>query len=133
MEKRKKLYWIPCAIHCNDLIFEDFEKKIKVHKETIAKGRQITTYIYSRIVLISILRHYTKQRDLIRHGATRFATAYLTLGCLSELKGPLMNMFTSTHWKSCKYSSTQDGKRIQHVVLDNRFWRNVMTCLKAAR
>ena len=62
MEKRKMLYWTPCAAHCIDLILEDFEKKINVHKETIAKGRQITTYIYSRTVLISILRHYTKQK-----------------------------------------------------------------------
>lgn len=31
MEKRKKLFWTPCATHCLDLIFEDFEKKIKYH------------------------------------------------------------------------------------------------------
>ena len=105
MDKRKKLYWIPCVAHCIDLILEDFEKKIEVHKEIIAKGRQITTYIYFRIVLISILRHYTKQKDLIRPRGTQFATAYLTLGCFSELKGPLMNMFASSHWKSYKYSS----------------------------
>ena len=80
MEKRKRLYWTPCAAHCIDLILEDFEKKIKVHIQTIAKGRQITTYIDSRTVLISILRHYTKQRDLTRPVATCSATAYLTLG-----------------------------------------------------
>ena len=97
MEKRKRLYWTPCGAHCIDLILEDFEKKLKIHQTTIAKGRQITTYIYSKSILISILRHYTKQRDLIRPGATRFATAYLTLGCLSELKGALMTMFSSSH------------------------------------
>ncbi|KAK8942544.1 hypothetical protein KSP39_PZI009067 [Platanthera zijinensis] len=43
MEKRKHLYWTPCAAHCIDLILEDFEKKIELHKSTIAKGRKITT------------------------------------------------------------------------------------------
>ena len=27
MEKRKNLYWTPCAAHCIDLMLEDFEKK----------------------------------------------------------------------------------------------------------
>jgi len=27
MQKRKKLYWTPCATHCIDLMLEDFEKK----------------------------------------------------------------------------------------------------------
>ena len=27
MEKRRKLYWTPCAAHCIDLMLEDFEKK----------------------------------------------------------------------------------------------------------
>ncbi|PKI39183.1 hypothetical protein CRG98_040429 [Punica granatum] len=30
MEKRKKLFWTPCAAHCIDLMLEDLEKKIKV-------------------------------------------------------------------------------------------------------
>ncbi|PKI78647.1 hypothetical protein CRG98_001024 [Punica granatum] len=29
MEKRKKLFWTPCAAHCIDLMLEDLEKKIK--------------------------------------------------------------------------------------------------------
>jgi len=40
MQKIERLYWTPCAVHCNDLIFEDFEKNLKVHELTIKKGRQ---------------------------------------------------------------------------------------------
>ena len=46
MEKRKYMYWTPCATHCNDLILKDFEKKLEVHEVTIGKGRRITTHIY---------------------------------------------------------------------------------------
>nr|KYP52522.1 Glutathione S-transferase 1 [Cajanus cajan] len=66
MQTRKNLYWTPCAAHCIDLIFEDFEKKLKVHEVTIKKGRKITTYIYSRTMLISMLKKFTKGRDLVR-------------------------------------------------------------------
>jgi hypothetical protein len=70
IEKRKSFFLTPCVAHCIDLILEDFEKKLEVHQVTIAKGRRITSYIYSRTILISMLRHFTKRRDLIRHAAT---------------------------------------------------------------
>ncbi|KAI5412253.1 hypothetical protein KIW84_057060 [Lathyrus oleraceus] len=70
MRKRNKLYWTPCAAHCLDLMLEDLEKKISVHED-----------IGSRTSLISILHHHTKNKYLVRPGATRFATSYLTLGC----------------------------------------------------
>ncbi|PNY07001.1 HAT family dimerization domain containing protein [Trifolium pratense] len=41
MNKRIKLFWTPCAAHCIDLMLEDFEKKISLHKETIAKVLRI--------------------------------------------------------------------------------------------
>ncbi|KAJ6949447.1 hypothetical protein NC651_003489 [Populus alba x Populus x berolinensis] len=103
MEKRKSLFWTPCAAHCIDLILEDFEKKLKVHQVTIAKGRKIISYIYSRTILISMLRHFMKGRDLIRPVATRFAIACLTLGCLNDHKMQLMTMFTSKQKKGNKF------------------------------
>ncbi|XP_057443963.1 uncharacterized protein LOC130736134 [Lotus japonicus] len=132
MEKRKNLYWTPCAAHCIDLILEDFEKKLKVHESTIKKGRKITTFIYSRTMLIPLLKHFTKDRELIRPGATRFATSYLTLGCLNELKVALMTMFGSEEWKATKVSTSSDGKKVQSMVLDSRLWNNITICLKAA-
>jgi len=131
MQKRERLYWTPCVAHCIDLIFEDFEKNLKVHELTIKKGRKITTYIYGRTMLISLLKKFTIGRDLIRPGVTRFATAYLTLGCLHELKASLLTMFNSDEWKTSKFGTSQEGKGIERVVLDNRVWKNVSTCLKA--
>ncbi|XLS43985.1 hypothetical protein HN51_000850 [Arachis hypogaea] len=102
MEKRKNLYWTPCAAPCIDLMLEDFEKKLALHKDTIAKGRRLTTYIYSRTSLIFLLQQYTKGRDLVRSGMTRFATSYLTLGSLNEKKNLIIRMFISDEWKTSK-------------------------------
>ena len=95
MQKRKCLFWTPCAAHCLDLMLEDFEKRIKDHNYTIAKGKKITMYIYSRAMFLNWLRDFTTGRELIRSTATRFATSYLTLSCLNEFKGELMAMFSS--------------------------------------
>ena len=132
MEKRKHLYWTPCATHCIDLMLEDFEKKITLHKETISTGRRTTTYIYAGSLLISILRKYTNGRDLIRPATTRFATAYLTLTCLREHRVSLVNLFDSQEWKNSKFSSSNNGKEVARIVMDNSFWKNIVVCLKAA-
>lgn len=102
MAKRQRLYWTPCAAHCIDLMLEDFEKKIDVHKTTIQNGRKISTYIYTRTMLVSWLRDFTGGKELVRPAVTRFATAYLTLKSLHENQGGLINMFCSDKWRGSR-------------------------------
>jgi hypothetical protein len=132
MEKRTKLYWTPCAAHCIDLMLEDLEKKPPIHKETIARGKKITTFIYSRTALIVLLHHFTKGIDLIRPATTRFATSYLTLGCLNDNKPALLRMFTSQDWTTSAFAKSKDGKLIEDTVTDKGFWKNIIVCLRAA-
>ena len=61
---------------------------------------------------------------------TRFATTYLTLARLYEMKTSLMTMFNSEEWKTSKFGTSQEGRKVQNVVLDSRFWKNVSICLK---
>nr|KAJ0190830.1 hypothetical protein LSAT_V11C800390750 [Lactuca sativa] len=134
MQKRKKLFWTPCAAHCIDLMLEDFEKKIEEHKVTITKGRKITSFIYNRSRLICLLKEFTKGKELLRPGATRFATSYLTLGRLFELKSALISFFASEKWLSTNYASTDTGKDVEDIVMDTAgFWSSVITCLRAAK
>ncbi|CAN1790177.1 hypothetical protein LINPERHAP1_LOCUS18730 [Linum perenne] len=132
MDKRKHLFWTPCAAHCLDLMLEYLEKKLPIHNKTIAKGRKITNYIYGRAMLISMLKDFTKGGELIRPALTKFAIAYLTLGCLSEHKGELMSMFSSETWRKSTFLALEKGKRIQGIALDNRFQTSVLTCVRDA-
>ena len=120
MTKRKKLFWTSCVAHCVDLMLEDYEKKISIHEETIPKIKIITTFIYSRSSLISLLPQFTKGRDLVRPDITHFATSYLILGCLHENNGFLIRMFSSDEWKSSRFAKTNDGKIFEDVVLEKR-------------
>ncbi|XP_058742128.1 uncharacterized protein LOC131614577 [Vicia villosa] len=108
MEKRNKLYWTTCAAHCIDLMLEDFKSNIPMHKEIIASGKKITTYIYARMSLITLLHHYTEGGELIRPGITR-------LGCLNDKRGPLYRMFTSKEWKDSRFAKIKDGKLVENT------------------
>ena len=132
MQKRKNLYWTPCATHCIFLMLKDFENKIPLHHETIANGKKIKTYIYSRSDLISLLHKYTTGTDLIRATNTRFVTSYLTLGCLNENKGSLIRMFTSKEWQTSPFVKTKDGQFVENLILDKGFWKNISNCLRGA-
>ena len=46
MEKRKHLFWSPCAAHCIDLILEDIGN-MKHIKETLDQAKMITSFIYN--------------------------------------------------------------------------------------
>jgi len=130
IQKRKKLYWTPCAAPCIDLMLIDFEKKISLHHDAVANGKKITTYIYSRSGLISLLHKYTKGTNLIRPTITRFATSYLTLGCLNDNKGSLIRMFTSEEWQSSQFVKTRDTRFVENLILDKGFWKNILNCLR---
>ncbi|KAL3506747.1 hypothetical protein ACH5RR_032129 [Cinchona calisaya] len=131
IEKRKRLFWTPCVAHCIDLMLEDLEKKDIVHKVTIAKARKVVSYVYSWDTVVNWMKQFTKGKELIRPGLTRFATAYLTMRRLSEQKGALYNFFTSDKWKGSVYEGRKKGKQVYEIVFDNQgFWENLDICLK---
>ena len=130
MEKRKNVFWSPCAAHCLDLILTDIGE-LPLHKDIMAKARKITVYIYRHSWVLNLMRKFTKKRDLVRACVTRFATSYLTLRSLFENKIGLRAMFASEEWQRSQYSKKGDGVKLMDIVLDDQnFWRSIKYCLK---
>ncbi|KAL5544317.1 hypothetical protein UlMin_008101 [Ulmus minor] len=115
MAKRNKLFWSPCAAHCLNLILCDIGD-ISIHKDTICKARKVTVYIYRHSWVLNLMCKHTKGRELIRPGATRFATSYLTLNSLEENKIGLRAM----------------AKKVMNIIIvDSEFWAAIKYCLKS--
>ena len=96
MMEKFNLYWTPCAAHCIDLMFEDIGKKESV-AAVITQARLLTNYIYNHNWLLSQMRECCK-RDIVRLGATQFATNYISLNSLLKKKVGLKQLFTSDAW-----------------------------------
>ncbi|XP_043697308.1 uncharacterized protein LOC122648118, partial [Telopea speciosissima] len=114
MEKRRKLYWTPCAAHCLDLMLEDIGG-LKDFKNVIGKAKKITTFIYRHTRLLDAMRKRTGQKDLVRAAATRFATACLTCQSLVRHKDALKHLFISDEWKGSNLSKTEAGKKVEET------------------
>ncbi|XP_076889698.1 uncharacterized protein LOC143540556 [Bidens hawaiensis] len=103
MDKRKSLFWAPCAAHCFDLMLEDIGNISKV-KATIENGVFLVGYINNHIFVLNMMRELTKDNELARCGVTRFAITYLTLQSSQKKKSALRNMFTSEKWTNRKWA-----------------------------
>ncbi|XP_028753001.1 uncharacterized protein LOC114712623 [Neltuma alba] len=129
-EKRKKLFWSPCAAHCLDLVLEDIGQ-LPVFYNTITNAKKITTFIYRHTWVLNLYRKYSKGRELARPAVTRFATAYLTLSCIFRQKNALRTMFASDDWVSGSFASKSEGKQVADMIFgDSRFWSSIKYCLK---
>jgi len=89
--KRPNIFWSSCATHTLNLMLEGIGK-MKNFKGCIDQAKSLTIFIYSHHKTLSLMRKFTKKRDIVRPGVTRFASSFLTLQSLYEKKEQLRAM-----------------------------------------
>ena len=122
--KKYNLYWTPCAAHCIDLMFEDIAKRATV-SELITNARKITNFIYNHGWLLAKVRKVCGG-DIVRLGATRFATNYIALESLLKKRADLKKIFISDEWASHKLSRSTIGHDVEVLIMfDHTYWEKV--------
>ena len=121
--KKYNLYWTPCAAHCIDLMFEDIAKRATV-SELITNARKITNFIYNHGWLLAKVRKVCGG-DIVRPGATRFATNYIALESLLKKRADLKKIFISDEWASHKLSRSTIGHAVEVLMFDHTYWEKV--------
>ncbi|KAJ9544512.1 hypothetical protein OSB04_024219 [Centaurea solstitialis] len=103
---------------------------IQRYKKVLLQAKKFTVFVYAHHKTLSLMRHFTKKRDIVRPGVTRFASVFLTLQSLAAKKSQLRQMFTSEDWDKCKFSKTVKGKATYATVVSPSFWAGITLCLK---
>nr|XP_011468457.1 PREDICTED: uncharacterized protein LOC101302773 [Fragaria vesca subsp. vesca] len=127
--KRPTIFWTSCATHTINLMLQGIGTQPKF-KNVIDKAKSFTIYIYAHHKTLHLMRKYTKKRDIVRSGVTRFATAFLTLQSLMEKKTELRSMITNGEWSESKHAKSAKGKAAASIALSPSFWNGVNLCLK---
>ncbi|KAL7615750.1 hypothetical protein Lser_V15G00223 [Lactuca serriola] len=60
-------------------MLEDIGKKVPKVKISIKKAMLAIDYIYSYVIVVNLMRKFTKERNLHRPAVTRFAISFITL------------------------------------------------------
>ena len=121
--KKYNLYWTPCAVHCIDLMFEDIGKRSTV-SELITNALKITNFIYNHGWLLAKVRKVCGG-DIVRPGATRFATNYIALESLLKKRADLKKICISDEWASHKLSRLTIRHEVEVVMFDHTYWEKV--------
>lgn len=130
-EKRRNLFWTPCAVYCIDRILEDF-LKIKWVGECMDNGKKLTKFIYNRAWLLNLMKNeFTGGKEILSPAVTRFATSFVSLQSLFDHRNNLKRMFQSNTWLSSRFSKLDEGKEVENIVLNSTFWKKVLYVRKS--
>lgn len=130
-EKRRNLFWTPCATDCIDQMLEDF-LKMRCVGECVEKGQIITKFIYNQIWLINLMKNeFTQGKELLRQSVTQCASNFATLQSLLDHRICLRRMFQSSKWVSSQFSKEAGGREVEKIVLNPAFWKKVHFVVKS--
>ncbi|XP_054793192.1 uncharacterized protein LOC129298780 [Prosopis cineraria] len=128
-EKYKNIYWSPCTVHCLNLTLKDIASLDNVSALT-TKASKITVFVYNHMIFLSWLRKRSGWKEIVRPGATRFATTFITLHSIYMHKHELQALVTDKHFVDHKLSKTQAGIIVTAIILDNGFWGDCLEIVK---
>jgi hypothetical protein len=95
-------------------MLEDIGKISRVNK-VIKKEISLVCFIYNHSLVLNLMREKLES-ELVRNGATRFATTFLTLHRLHLLKSIIRTIFTSEEWLNLNASKEVKGKKATTFV-----------------
>jgi len=130
-EKRRNLFWTPCAIHCIDQMVEDF-LNIKWVGECVDKAKRVTRFIYNNTWLLNYMKkEFTKGQELLRPAVTKYGTTFFTLQSFLDQRVGLKRMFQSNKWISSRFTKSDDGREVEKIVLNSTFWKKIQYVIKS--
>ncbi|KAK9123923.1 hypothetical protein Sjap_013525 [Stephania japonica] len=122
----RTLYWTPCAARSINSMLEDISK-VEWISVTLDSAKSITRFIYNHGAILNMMRRYTSGRDLVQPTVSRFATDFVTLKSMVNLKDSLRTMVTTQEWMDYPFSKQAEGIEIMDIILSQSFWSSCST------
>ncbi|XP_025634277.1 uncharacterized protein [Arachis hypogaea] len=127
--KYDNIYWSPCAAHCLNLILKDISSMVHI-SNLATRASKITVFVYNHTVFLSWLRERPKWREIVRPGATWFATVFITLKSIFDRKKELQQLVVDSIFTDHKLGRSATGRAVSAINLDAKFWDDCFTVCK---
>ncbi|XP_072087429.1 uncharacterized protein [Arachis hypogaea] len=127
--KYDNIYWSPCAAHCLNLILKDISSMAHI-SNLATRASKITVFVYNHTVFLSWLRQKPHWREIVRPGATCFATVFITLKSIFDHKMELQALVVDSIFTDHKLGRSVTGRAVSAIILDCKFWDDCFTVCK---
>lgn len=95
--------WTPCTAHCLDLLLEDIGSMVWA-KDTIREAKDLVHFLTNHHKSLAIYREHA-ELELLKPAETRFATAFILMDRLIEVKQALEETVVDREWRAWVDSS----------------------------
>ena len=127
-EKYPHIYMQGCAAHAMDLLLEDWRKATWI-KETVEKAKLLVKFVKKRHMPLAVFRKHEAKFSLLMPGQTRFASHFIMIDRLLNMKEALEQTVVDPQWTAYISKRSRDGRdkartarTIKTVVLNEHFW-----------
>eukprot|EP01018_Ginkgo_biloba_P004803 Gb_17352 [translate_table: standard] len=119
----ENILWTPCVVHSLNLILKKIGKIEWIQKIT-DEAKEIEMFITNHHMAQAIYRQFACLQ-LLKVAETRFASHFIMLRRLLEVKSSLCNMVISDVWDTWRLSNTDRAQALKRIVSDDIWWGRV--------
>jgi hypothetical protein len=123
------IFCTPCIVHNLNLILEAIESKTTWIKEVTGQAREIIKFITKHHQSQAIYREHSKL-EFLKVVETRYASNFIMLRRLVEVKTALMNMVVGATWAEWRQVDSERGSMVHRVLIDEDWWSKIEFLLK---
>jgi hypothetical protein len=95
--KYPQIFWTPCIVHSLNLALKSIVSDVTWIRSLIEDARHIRNFVQNHTNALTIYKKYT-QLSLLKVADTRFASSFIMLKRLREVKAALGSMVISEFW-----------------------------------
>lgn len=115
------IFWTPCVVHSLNLAFKSIVAEVEWMKTICEEAREVQIFITNHQHAQAMYREFARLQ-LLKVGETRFASHYIMLKRLVEMRDGLSSMVVSPQWQTWKQSNSEKSMRVRGTILDEAWW-----------
>jgi hypothetical protein len=127
--KYPQIFWTPCIVHSLNLALKSIASDVTWIGSLIEDARHIRNFVQNHTNALTIYKKYT-QLSLLKVADTRFASSFIMLKRLREVKAALRSMVISKFWSFWRKTDQASSKKVKDTVLDDAWWERVDLTIK---
>jgi len=122
--KYPQVFWTPCIVHLLNLALKSIASDVLWIGNIIEDARHIHNFVQNHTNALTIYKDYNNL-SLLEIANTRFASSFIMLKRLREVKTALGAMVISEFWSFWRKTDQVASKRVKDPVLYDAWWERV--------